>query len=266
MHTNYVISLATATHRRAHIKQEFGRHNISFEFYDALSPSEHLNQLIQTHLPNLAHAKLSEGEKACFMSHYMLWQKCIDENLPYIYIFEDDVLLGEDAYQFLEEDDWLNERFTKNDAFILRFETFLNYSKCAEANIKPYCQRQILKLVVENCGTAGYVISNKEIIELVKFIKTLSAQALCSIDLIMFNRFNQDTYQLVPALCIQENQYYPNNSNLNSQLQKEREDIHNKKEKRTISSLLISLINKPKKIYNKLYKKLYISRHIVPFK
>lgn len=200
------------------------------------------------------------------MSHYMLWKKCIDENLPYIYIFEDDVLLGEDAYSFLEEDEWLKERFAVNSTFVLRFETFLNYSKCAEANIESYYGRCILKLVVENCGTAGYVISKEAIIRLNEFIKNLSSDKLCSIDLIMFNRFNQDTYQLVPALCVQEDQYHAKNSRLNSQLQKDREQVHTKKEKKTIIDVIISLSNKPKKIYKKLYKKLYTSRYIVPFK
>lgn len=266
MHINYVISLITATKRRKHIENEFKRHHISFQFYDALMPSERLNTLIQTFLPNLANASLSEGEKACFMSHYMLWKKCVDEDLPFIYIFEDDVLLGEDAYAFLEDDIWLYERFKKEDAFVLRFETFLNYSKCVEANILPYQERKILKLVVENCGTAGYVISKEAILRLLCFIETIPSEHLCSIDLIMFNRFNKDTYQLVPALCIQEEQFSSNNSILTSQLQKDRLTFHRKREKRTIIDLCISLLSKPRKIYNKLYKKLYASRYIVPFK
>lgn len=53
MHTNYIISLPTAIQRREHIKQEFGKQDIPFEFYDALMPSEQLNQLIQKYLPNL---------------------------------------------------------------------------------------------------------------------------------------------------------------------------------------------------------------------
>ncbi len=266
MHTNYVISLTTATQRRKHIQKEFDLHNVSFKFYDALMPSEKLGQLIQTYLPNLAHTKLSEGEKACFMSHYMLWKKCIDDNLPYIYIFEDDVLLGEDAYAFLEEDSWLSERFRENEPFVLRFETFLNYSKCSEANIKPYRQREILKLIVENCGTAGYIISKEAIIRLMKFIETLSKDKLCSIDLIMFNRFNKDTYQLVPALCVQEMVYYSNNSSLTSQLQEDRAFFQNKKEKKDLLNSLISLFYKPKKMYKRWYKKIYKSRYIVPFK
>ena len=265
MHINYVISLTAAIKRREHIKREFARHNIPFEFFDALVPSKELSRLIQTYLPNLAHARLSEGEKACFMSHYMLWKKCIDDNLPYIYIFEDDILIGENAAHFLVKDEWLTERFSKNRAFVLRFETFLNYSKCVEANISPYCERQILKLAVENCGTAGYVISKEAIKKLMVFIDSLSVDNLSPIDLIMFNRFNQDTYQLVPALCVQEGQLNPKNISLESQLKDERSLVHDKK-KRTILSTIISIYNKPKKIYRKIYKKIYESRYIVPFK
>ena len=81
----------------------------------------------------------------------------------------------------------------------------------------------------------------------------------------MFNRFNQDTYQLVPALCVQESQIQSKNINLVSQLQSEREIIHEGK-KKTILYRLRSLNYKPKKIYKKNYKKLFKNRYIVPFK
>ena len=37
MHTNYVISLSSASQRREHIIKEFGKHHIPFEFYDAIT-------------------------------------------------------------------------------------------------------------------------------------------------------------------------------------------------------------------------------------
>ncbi|WP_240639838.1 glycosyltransferase family 25 protein, partial [Neisseria meningitidis] len=39
---NHVISLASAAERRAHIADTFGRHDIPFQFFDALMPSEAL--------------------------------------------------------------------------------------------------------------------------------------------------------------------------------------------------------------------------------
>lgn len=83
MHINYVISLTSAYQRREHIQKEFSQQNIPFEFFDALKPSKELTSLMEKFIPNLLHAKLTEGEKACFMSHYMLWQKCLSEDLPY---------------------------------------------------------------------------------------------------------------------------------------------------------------------------------------
>ncbi|OOF54614.1 lipooligosaccharide biosynthesis protein lic2B [Rodentibacter genomosp. 2] len=268
MHTNYVISLTTATQRREHIKKEFGRHNISFEFYDALVPSEYLNQLIQMHLPNLAQAKLSEGEKACFMSHYMLWKKCIDENLPYIYIFEDDVLLGEDAHLFLEEDKWLDERFNLNDKFVLRFETFLKPAKCEDIKIISYKSREILKLLGEQYGLASYVISYKAIKELCLLISNLPSKKLDAIDILVFRDFlntsNVISYQLIPAIVVQELQWNKNKSLLYSQLEDERFKLlkHQNREKkpikRTLKEKIIRAINKPKRLIDKRKQKKYI--------
>ena len=59
------------------------------------------------------------------MSHFMLWKKCVDDNLAYISIFEDDILLGENAEQFLANDEWLKVRFNFQEIFVLRLETFL---------------------------------------------------------------------------------------------------------------------------------------------
>ena len=63
MHTNYVISLSSASQRREHIIKEFGKHHIPFEFYDAITPSECLNQLIQTYLPILLMLNFQKGRK-----------------------------------------------------------------------------------------------------------------------------------------------------------------------------------------------------------
>lgn len=262
MHTNYVISLTTARQRREHIKQEFGRQNISFEFYDALTPSEHLTTLIQTYLPNLAHAKLSDGEKACFMSHYMLWKKCIDENLPYIYIFEDDVLLGKDAYYLLEEDEWLKERFNSDEKYIFRFETFLKPAKCKKTNISNYKSRFILQLIEEQYGLAAYIISKNAILKLFNLISKLPSEKLDAIDILAFryflNRYEITSYQLSPAICVQELQKRTKRKSfLNSQLEKDRKIVQKEaipRKKRTLVDWFIKGITKPIRIANKIKK------------
>lgn len=66
MHINYVISLTSAYQRREHIQKEFSQQNIPFEFFDALKPSKELTSLMEKFIPNLLHAKLTEGEKSMF--------------------------------------------------------------------------------------------------------------------------------------------------------------------------------------------------------
>ncbi|HHE8799359.1 TPA: lipooligosaccharide biosynthesis protein lic2B, partial [Haemophilus influenzae] len=51
-----------------------------------------------------------------------------------------------------------------------------------------------------------------------------------------------------------------------SQLETERQKYLSVKKKRTLKTVLISLAGKPKKILRKIYRKLFISKHIVPFR
>lgn len=114
---SYVISLRTAHDRREHIKAEFGKQSIHFEFFDAVTPDDIERISTQLNIPLANNQRLSLGEKACFLSHVCLWQKMIDDDLEHIAIFEDDVYLGENATVFLK-DDWLNFPFD-----IIKLET-----------------------------------------------------------------------------------------------------------------------------------------------
>jgi glycosyl transferase, family 25 len=90
---NFVISLKTATARREHIQKEFGKQNIDFEFFDALTPD--LAKPLAEKMALQVHEDfLTSGELACFMSHVSIWQKMVDEQIPHLAIFEDDVYLG----------------------------------------------------------------------------------------------------------------------------------------------------------------------------
>ncbi|HEZ0053089.1 TPA: glycosyltransferase family 25 protein, partial [Neisseria meningitidis] len=139
---NHVISLASAAERRAHIAATFGARGIPFQFFDALMPSERLEQAMAELVPGLsAHPYLSGVEKACFMSHAVLWKQALDEGLPYIAVFEDDVLLGEGAEKFLAEDAWLKERFDPDSAFIVRLETMFMHVLTSPSGVADYCGR-----------------------------------------------------------------------------------------------------------------------------
>ena len=225
---NFVISISTADKRRNHIIQQFGQQNIPFEFFDAFTPSERLTDHLQRYLPNVATTpKLTMGEKGCLMSHFMLWKKCVNENLDYITLFEDDILLGESAERFLAEDEWLKVRFNFQEIFVLRLETFLMPVKVEkQQGILPFQQREIDILKSKHFGTAGYIISNAAARYFINVFEELSVEDVKAIDEIMFNEWGNvesyQVYQLNPAICVQELQLNQESSTLTSGLQQDR--------------------------------------------
>ncbi|HFC6354106.1 TPA: glycosyltransferase family 25 protein [Neisseria lactamica] len=227
---NHVISLASAAERRAHIADTFGRHGIPFQFFDALMPSEELNRVMAELVPGLAKQHLlSEVEKACFMSHVVLWKQALDEGLPYIAVFEDDVLLGEGVEKFLAEDAWLQERFDPDSAFIVRLETMFMHVLTSPSGVADYCGRAFPLLESEHWGTAGYIISRKAMRFFLDRFAALPSEGLHPIDWMMFgnpdDREGMPVCQLNPALCAQELHYakfHDQNSALGSLIEHDR--------------------------------------------
>lgn len=228
---NHVISLASAAERRAHIAATFGARGIPFQFFDALMPSERLEQAMAELVPGLsAHPYLSGVEKACFMSHAVLWKQALDEGLPYIAVFEDDVLLGEGAEKFLAEDAWLQERFDKDSAFIVRLETMFAKVIVRPDKVLNYENRSFPLLESEHWGTAGYIISREAMRFFLERFAVLPAEWIKAVDWMMFTYFfdkeGMPVYQVNPALCTQELHYakfLSKNSMLGSDLEKDRE-------------------------------------------
>ena len=244
---NFVISIPTADKRRNHIIQQFGQKKIPFEFFDAFTPSERLNDHLQRYLPNVAATpRLTMGEKGCLMSHFMLWKKCVDDDLDYITLFEDDILLGENVEQFLAEDEWLKVRFNFQEIFVLRLETFLMPVKIEkQQGILPFQQREIDILKSKHFGTAGYVISHGAAKYLIEVFEKFSSEEIKPIDEIMFNQLidisGYQVYQLNPAICVQELQLNQENSVLESGLQKERKKNTVSHTKKTLKQRFIRI-------------------------
>lgn len=87
---NIVISLKNAGARREHICNEFDKQKIDFEFFDALIPNL-AKPFAEEMKLNVKDKYLTGGELACFMSHFSIWKKMVDEKILHVAIFEDDV-------------------------------------------------------------------------------------------------------------------------------------------------------------------------------
>ncbi|MDO6643671.1 glycosyltransferase family 25 protein [Acinetobacter guillouiae] len=197
-----VISLSTALERRQHILSEFGKKNVAFDFFDALTP-EPAAIFAQALDLNIDEQALTKGEVACFMSHAYLWKQMVDDNTPYMAIFEDDIYLGEDVNEFLSDSQWIDpswhliklEEFTHRTALGKKVKFFNDFN-----------DRAIFQLKSKNLGTAGYILSLDGAKTLLGYIQTLDK--LIALDHLMFecviteNIFS--VYQMKPALCIQD--------------------------------------------------------------
>lgn len=193
-----VISLKTATARREHILTEFGKQNIQFEFLDALTP-DLATPLAHTMKLDFKDGFLTSGELACFMSHVSLWKKMVDENIPYMAIFEDDVFLGEKADEVLNSSDWI-----QNTWDIIKLEAFSQYVLHDKKGSNLKIGRTLHRLRGRHVGAAGYILSYKAASYLIDLIqKNTVAEPL---DHILFDPIyhpNIELLQMQPALCIQ---------------------------------------------------------------
>ncbi|MDO4426503.1 MAG: glycosyltransferase family 25 protein [Moraxella sp.] len=271
---NQVISLKNAADRRTHITQEFSRQGVSFDFFDAITP-ELLEKTAQALSINIMdNALLSMGEKACFLSHVCLWQKMIDENLPYMAIFEDDIYLGKNAQLFLQETDWLPK---KADEFLIKLEGF---DKNRQFNHTPLFikdGRHLVCLHEEHLGAAGYLLSYKMAEKLLMLVR--HEMVLSPVDNLIFGYYpfvknSYLVYQLNPALCIQSDRcslFLEHNKNkvFNSQLLDERIQHREKqgfdlnKKKKGLFHKIIREIARP---FLRLYKALQQRKNSIGFR
>ena len=80
MMKNYVISLPSAGDRRRHIVEQFGREQVTFEFFDAITPDQ-AQVIFRQWFPHAGIEMLSAGELACLVSHLSVWQQAKAQGL-----------------------------------------------------------------------------------------------------------------------------------------------------------------------------------------
>ncbi len=230
-----VISLKSETKRREHIQTMFSKLGIKYKFFDAINKQQALTLCHKQGL-NYQDNSLTMGELGCFMSHYLLWKKIIDDDLPYMLIFEDDVIVSPNIVQFIDNIDIFMQRFDT-----IKLETMLTKA-IHDDNFVQVANFQFQKIKTEHMGLAGYVISRNVAKILVKTIQQNGIHK--PIDHYLFSDFiekkdNFDIYQITPALVIQEDVLNQDlESQLKSSLETERKQRMRRKEKNQFKKLL----------------------------
>lgn len=147
---------------------------------------------------------LGPGEIGCFLSHRACWEIAAAGPDSHAVVLEDDVHIGSDAQAIIGDAGWIPA-----DADIVKLETTFRRTHVEKSAAAQVVGRQVSRLRGEHTGTAGYIVSRKGAEKLLIRSATFSDP----LDQFMFNpRLSMFsalvTYQLVPALCVQDENFH----------------------------------------------------------
>lgn len=196
-----VINLDRSADRLAHSHEQFGRVGIDFDRVQAVDGRTLKNEVIDNISLSDDWPKPTVSEFACFMSHRKCWDILVDSHEKYAAIFEDDIILTRDATKFLSNTDWI-----PSGVNLLRLETFKMKVYFKRWGKVPANNRHLMKMLSFHSGTGGYIISRELA---AKLLKLTNRYMPAPIDHFLFDPlcevYNEnDIYQLVPAICAQE--------------------------------------------------------------
>ncbi len=213
-----VVSLVDEHIRREHIDHLFNEHHLDFSYFDAINKQQVADTLAKYQL-SVTSERLSQGEVACFLSHYCLWQQVVEQHLPYLMVFEDDIYFSKSANFLLSNLDWLPDDFD-----VVKLET-MHERVMINRGINLISGYKLCHMKSSHMGMAGYIISQKGAKKLVAMTQQLGVDR--PVDHIMFDRLIEQktskVYQVSPALCIQDKIYNEDTTRFVSCLEEERQ-------------------------------------------
>lgn len=145
------------------------------------------------------HAPLTHTEVACFLSHRKAWTMVAEGDEPYGAVFEDDIILSDNAAPWLLSHDWIP---AGTDA--VKLETLGDRTWVSSRMIDLGDGYGLAKLCSTHWGTAGYILSRDFARRLLGETERFSI----TVDGLLFNHEfgildKIVCYQFLPALCVQ---------------------------------------------------------------
>lgn len=194
-----VVSLVEEYTRREHIDHLFAQQCFDFDYFNAINKQQVADTLKKYDLI-VKTDKVSLGETACYLSHYCLWQQMIDNDMPYLMVFEDDIYFSKNAKVLLNDLDWLPNGFD-----VVKLETMYD-RVMIDKGAHLLSEHRLCRMKSRHMGMAGYIISQAGAKKLVAITKSLGIDR--PVDHIMFDDLidqkKSAMYQVFPAICIQD--------------------------------------------------------------
>lgn len=140
---------------------------------------------------------VSKYNRACALSHRLVWNEFLKTGDPFACVLEDDITLSADFAKFVLDEAWIPLGID-----LLKIETYLQKVSLLRQNT-PGQGRSIAALRSRHFGTAGYIVSRRGAEALLPVTETIDRP----VDHILFGKqpLNEKLprHQLFPALCTQ---------------------------------------------------------------
>jgi glycosyl transferase, family 25 len=102
----YIINLNSSKERRINILHQINSMGLEAGIFGAVDGRKHDHELFSKYDPKLRWRKksksLTRGQLGCFVSHYLLWEKCVEMAEPIIILEDDAILLKENFKIFYD--------------------------------------------------------------------------------------------------------------------------------------------------------------------
>jgi len=198
---SYFINLDRSVVRREFMESQAQR--IGFQLTRVAGvegPALPLAELDRWNPPRRVWRKLGACEIGCFLGHRQAWQRVAEGDTPYAAVFEDDILISDEASLLLGDDQWV-----PRDSHLVKLETFRQRVALRPIADEVPGGRSLARLMYRHLGTAGYVLSR----ELAQSLLAVTRQFFVPIDWVVFSHHHMDfskykVLQLCPAICIQQ--------------------------------------------------------------
>lgn len=196
-----VINLDRSRDRLAHMVAEFARIGVRFERFAAIDARDRPDlALMPLRVKRKSPLRMTEAEIACLLSHRACWAIIAAGDDAHGAIFEDDIVFSAKAGALLADTGWIPA-----DADIVKLETFFKKTTIARKRVSAGHGFFMSRLHRTHIGAAGYIVSRQAARDLVDATEDIGIP----VDHVVFNpslatSSSKTIYQLVPALCAQD--------------------------------------------------------------
>ncbi len=214
----YVINLDRAEDRLAHMHRELARAGVEFERVAAADGAALPADIVEDFRRNRIFAKPDgwlPGEVGCFLSHFEAWRRIADREDAWAAVFEDDVHVSPDLGPLLASNSWIPA-----EADVVRLEANRSMRLSGGRPVEAAPGRRVYRARSGTPGAAGYILAKRAAVRLIE-----TSPELHSIpDVFLFKpkispvAFALRRYQVVPAVCIQDEMLERGSARLKSQI------------------------------------------------